>query len=108
MTEYIEFETADGTKVLIEVATPKHGIAKAGVKDVIRKATAKLEDALGSVKKSFMAVQAQFKEMKADETELTASIKLTSEGNFAIGKVGGEGTLEIKLKWNKNNAPKTV
>ena len=55
---------------------------------------------MDGVYKSFMAIRSKFKDLKVRETEVTASIKLTSEGNFIIGKVGGEATLEIKLKWS--------
>jgi hypothetical protein len=109
MSTFIEYELADGTKVLVEISEPKSGgITKASkdkVGNVIASASQTFEDAFAGVKKSAQILRQQLEEMKADEVEVTFGLKATGEfGNFAIGQVGAEANYTVKMKWNNKPA----
>ena len=101
MAELVEFKLEDGSTVRIQVPGPSSGVTRASGKSIVRKAGSTLESALDSVRSTFMVINSRFKDLSVNETEITASITLTSEGNLIIGKLGGEATLEVKLKWVK-------
>jgi hypothetical protein len=117
MAGYIEFETAQGQPLFIEVeehligAVP--GIEKAGLlhggRDVVGSARANFDDAVRtivgqSVDSFTRAIEALAR--KPEEVELTFALKATGEiGNFAIAKVGGEANFTIRLSWKLDTGP---
>jgi hypothetical protein len=118
MAHYIEFKTADGGTMLVEVevqeTNPPPGIVKAGIiKDTIKKtvATAELlfEDAIDRViRQNVDALTKALQNLvkKPDEVEITFGIKGTGElGNFAIGKLSAEANFDIKLTWKRDGSP---
>lgn len=108
MSHFIEYDLEDGSSILVEapedlnIDDENSGIEEVSIGGkVIIKSTKTFNDALSSVKKSFIKFNSQFQDLDVDELELTASIKMTGEASFGLGALGAEGTMQIKLKWNK-------
>ena len=104
MATFIEYQLEDGTSILVETETQQAtGVTKASrdkVGNVIAQANQKFEDAFKAVKRSALALRQQLEEARADEVEVTFSLKATGEfGNFAIGQVGGEANYTVRMKW---------
>jgi hypothetical protein len=112
LPQYIEFATADGQGLLVEVdqaeAPPTTGVAKAGLLerrsgDVVASARKSFDDAVRTVVghnvESFTGALRELRQ-SPDEVELAFALKATGEvGNFAIAKVGGEANFSIRLVW---------
>src|SRR5438128_2417508 len=116
MARYIEFPTADGGTILVEVdaeeVSPPPGVVKAGLKDIAQKAVATAqatyEEAVGRVVRETAQVLVQAAhslDKPPDEIEITFGLKVTGEvGNVAVGKATGETNYTVKLAW-KQPAP---
>jgi len=117
MTRYIQFDTADGESMLVEVAeerveTPS-GVVKAGlVGDAAQKAGEAVVHARATFEAAIMDTvrrnaESFIQKMNAlstppDEAEISFGIKATGEvGNAAIVKGGAEATYTVTLKWKK-------
>lgn len=112
MPQYIEFGTADGQALLVEVdereAVAPAGVAKAGLLDhrrgdVVASARKSFDDAVRTVVsqnvESFTVALRELAQ-SPDEVELAFALKATGEvGNFAIAKAGGEANFTIRLVW---------
>lgn len=126
MAYYVEFETEDGSTILVEVAeiqtdekSEVGGLVKAGLKDeaekkakeVIEKAEKSFEDGLEVVRYNANVFIKKLKSGLADppdEVEITFGLKATGKvGNFAIAEVGVEANYAVKLTWkHEKKAPR--
>lgn len=104
MYQLIEFESASGDKVYIEVSVPPTGgqqLAAADAAGLIGKATQSLEEALKPVPEAMKTVfdaitKSQF---APKELEVEFGLKFTADAGVVIGKIGSEASLNIKATW---------
>jgi hypothetical protein len=120
MTRYIQYSTADGGAVLVEVeaaesmeeTTSTEDLVKAGVidemekktKEVIDRAKDTFEDGLEVVRRNADAFIRKLSGLAdpPDEVEVAFGLKATGEaGNFAVAKVGMEANYTVKLVWKR-------
>jgi hypothetical protein len=117
MARYIQYQTADGGTVLVEVegeagdAVPKEGVVKAGrrvgeaVQDAVEEVQIKFEDAMEVVRRNAATIISKVKEGLVDppdEVEVTFGLKATGElGNFAVAKAGAEANYSVKMTWKR-------
>jgi hypothetical protein len=115
MAQYVEFETADGDYVLVQIEDEPTleimGPVEAGVLDMVEGGIIRAEQTLESAWKiAYQNVQAFLSQVKRlaadavaepDEIELTFGVKVTGEGNMAVAKTGAEASYEVKLVWKK-------
>ena len=112
MSRFIEYQTADGGTLLVEVegeGEPKSGVVKAGrlgdkVQDAVLEAQIRFEEAMDTVKHSAQTIIGKIKGLsdRPDEVEVTFGLKAVGElGNMAIGKVGAEANYTVKLTWKQ-------
>jgi hypothetical protein len=111
MSRYLEFKTATGERVLVEVdereLEPAAGVTKAGLRSrasgTVAAAQATFEEAVDhAIRQNVLALDAALAALpsRPTEVELTFALKATGEvGNVAIGKVGGEANLMLRLSW---------
>jgi hypothetical protein len=112
MANYIQFATADGATILIEVAeedeTYQPGVVKAGLRDKAQEAVSQagdtFEEGLEVVRRNATAFIKKVRGLSdpPDEVEVTFGLKATGEaGNFAVAKVGAEANYTVTLKWKR-------
>jgi len=113
MANYIQFISADGSKMLVEVAESEvqsqGGVQKAGLKDAIGKRIAvagtSFEDGIKHVinynAQAFIQSVSSLKIMPS-EAAIIFGLKVTGEmGNIAVGQVGGEANYTVTLTWKQ-------
>ena len=108
---YIQFETEDESRILVEIEgeeiSPKQGVVKAGLSENIDSAVAVAQTSLKKALKTVVNHNAQALIQSVtdlpqppSEIEITFGLKATGEvGNFAVAKAGGEANYTIKLVW---------
>jgi hypothetical protein len=113
MTRYIQFTTADGNTMLVEVEgeeiDPQRGVVKAGLGEKVRegvvKAQATFEGAImDAVRRNADAFIGKMDELSRppDVAEISFGLKATGEtGNIAIAKAGAEANYSVKLVWKR-------
>jgi hypothetical protein len=120
MSRYIQYPTADGGIVLVEIedaeetAIPKGGVVPASrisgqAQAAVQEVGTKFEDALGVVRRNAQAVINKVKGLSdpPDEVEVTFGLKATGElGNFAVAKAGAEANYTIKMTWKREEKSK--
>jgi hypothetical protein len=108
MTHYIEYELADGSKVMVE-AEETGGVVRASRNGEATKSKAGFREAFAGARASIREVIAEFEDLHVYEAEIKFGLKSIGEaGIFAIGKVGGEMNYEVTLKWKKGDKSATV
>ncbi len=113
MSSYVEFATASGDRVLVEVDSDEvvttAGVEKAGLRrnpavGAVASAESTFEEAVAStVSRSVDALSRAVSELSPapTEVELTFGLKATGEiGNIAIAKAGGEASFTVRLLWS--------
>lgn len=111
MTQYIQFQTEDGSSILVEVEeTHGVGIAKAGLRErageAVAQATTAFEEGLEIVRRNAAAFVKTLRGLsdQPDEIEVTFGLKATGEvGNFAVAKAGAEANYSVKLTWKRKD-----
>ena len=111
MTQYIQFATADGGTILVEIPeeeTYEAGIVKAGLGEKLQEAVVEagttFEDGLEVVERVAGAFIRKVQSLTdpPDEVEVTFGLKVTGEvGNFAVAKVGAEANYEVTFIWKR-------
>lgn len=115
MTNYIQFTSAEGGIINIEVEegeiASQRGLQKAGLREMAGKtiavAQATFEEALERV--ILYNAETFIKSVRSlsalpNEAELTFGLNATGEvGNIAIAKVSGEANYMIKLTWKRED-----
>jgi hypothetical protein len=113
MANYVQFISADGSKMLVEVAESEvqsqGGVQKAGLKDAIGKRIAvagtSFEDAIKHAiqynAQAFIQSVSSLQIMPS-EAAIIFGLKVTGEmGNIAVGQVGGEANYTVTLTWKQ-------
>jgi Trypsin-co-occurring domain 1 len=117
MANYVQFNTADGSSILVEVdleeVAPQGGVVKAGLagkvqetaENMIAVAEFTFEEAIermvGYNTQAFIKSIRTMPELPS-EVEISFGVKATGElGNLAICKVGGEANYNVKLAWKQ-------
>ncbi len=116
MARYIQYQTADGGTVLVEVddqaddLVPKGGVVQAGlvgeaVGDTIKEVGTKFEDAMDAVRQNAQTIIDKVRgglTDPPDEVEVVFGLKATGEvGNFAVAKAGVEANYSVKMTWKR-------
>ena len=113
MADYIQFTSADGNTMLVEVdeaeVSSQQGIQKAGLREIASKSVAVAQTSFENAIQHAMRYNAQVflqaitgLPVLPDEAEITFGLKITGEvGNVAVGKAGGETNYTIRLIWKR-------
>jgi hypothetical protein len=113
MTDYIQFTSADGDSLLVEVdegeISSQQGIQKAGLREMAGKSVAAAQTSFEHAIQQAMRYNAQVflqsvvsLPILPSEAEITFGLKITGEvGNVAVGKAGGETNYTIRLTWKR-------
>ena len=117
MARYIQYQTADGGTVLVEVkdraddAIPKGGVTYASrgvgeaVKDAIEEVETRFEDAMDAVRQNAQTIIDKVRgglTDPPDEVEVTFGLKAAGEfGNFAVAKASAEANYTVKMTWKR-------
>jgi hypothetical protein len=120
MAHYIEYQTADGGVVLVEVAgeapdaVAKGGIVPASrvgdaIQNTVQEVQVKFEDAIDVVQRGAQIIIDKVKGLSdpPDEIEVTFGLKAAGElGNFAIAKASAEANYTVKMTWQREKKGK--
>ena len=105
MSELVEYELADGTRVLIEVEETRAGPVTRGGRgaDVIEKADGTLEAALQRIGPVTAAAFEQLRQVAdpPDEIDIEFGVKLHADLGAIIARTGGEANFQISLRWRR-------
>jgi len=113
MADYIQFTSADGNSLLVEVdeseVSSQQGIQKAGLREMAGKSVAVAQTSFENAVQQAMRYNAQVflqsvisLPILPSEAEITFGLKITGEvGNVAVGKAGGETNYTIRLTWKR-------
>jgi hypothetical protein len=113
MADYIQFTSADGNSLLVEVdegeISSQQGIQKAGLREIAGKSVAVAQTSFEHAIQHAMRYNAQVflqsvvsLPILPSEAEITFGLKITGEvGNVAVGKAGGETNYTIRLTWKR-------
>lgn len=119
MTRYVQYTTADGGTVTIEIEdeagteASQGGVVKAGLSDKAQEAIIKVEttfeNAVDAVRRNAQAIIDKVKALSdpPEEVEVTFGLKATGDvGNLAIAKVGTEASYTVRLVWKRESKGK--
>ena len=113
MADYIQFTSADGNSLLVEVdegeISSQQGIQKAGLREMAGKSVAVAQTSFENAVQQAMRYNAQVflqsvisLPILPSEAEITFGLKITGEvGNVAVVKAGGETNYTIRLTWKR-------
>jgi hypothetical protein len=108
MAQLLEFVTATGDAVFVEVVTPAgmEPLAADG-SDIIKKANRTLESALATIRNAASALltEAGSISLPADTIELELGIKASAKAGFYLASADSEAQIKIKLVWNRTKKP---
>ncbi len=115
MADYIQFTSADGNTLLVEVdegeLSSQQGVQKAGLREMAGKTVAVAQTSFEHAIQQAMRYNAQVflqsvtsLPILPSEAEITFGLKMTGEvGNVAVGKAGGETNYTIRLTWKRES-----
>ncbi|RMF28040.1 MAG: hypothetical protein D6759_16575 [Chloroflexi bacterium] len=115
MSEYIQFPTADGGTILVEVEAEEEqteGLVKAGLGERVTEAIIQARDTFEATlmetvrrnAEAFIQVMRALSDPPA-EAAITFGLKATAEAGYsAIAKAGGEATYTVILTWRRESA----
>ena len=108
MSELVEYERADGTRVLVEVEEAHVGPVTRGGGgrglDEIVKADGTLEQALRRIGPVTVAAFDQLRQLAnpPDEIDIEFGVKLHANLGAIIARTGGEANFQIALRWRRS------
>ena len=106
MSELVEYELDDGTRVLIEVEERDTGPVTRGGRggDLVKRADGTLEQALRRIGPVTAAAFAQLRDMAEppDEIDIEFGVKLSADVGAIIARTGGEANFKISLRWRRS------
>lgn len=114
MTQYIQFPTADGGTILVEVEgeEPAQGLVKAGLGEKVQEGIVKVRDTFEATimetvrrnAEAFIRTMQTISDPPA-EAEITFGVKAAAEAGYsAIAKASGESTYTVTLTWKRERA----
>ena len=105
VSDLVEYELADGTRVLIEVEDRGSGVVTRGgrAEDLVTKADGTLEHALRRIGPVTAAAFAQLRDVAnpPDEIDIEFGVKLSADFGAIIARTGGEANFQISLRWRR-------
>ena len=102
MVRLVEFPLEDGGTVLVEVAAAAdEGPTRAGVGDVIKKASATFEQSLAVLEPVGRALVQRLRGLSPQEVSVEFGVKLTGEQGLIIARGSAEGSFTVKLTWKE-------
>ena len=112
MTQYIQFPTADGGTILVEVEAKEEkvsGLVKAGLGEKVQEAVVKVRDTFEATMMEAVRRNAEafIKTMRAlsdppAEAEISFGVNAAAEAGYAaVGKAGGESSYTVTLTWKR-------
>lgn len=107
MSELVEYELADGTRVLVEVEEARAGrpVTRGGSRlDEVVKADGTLEQALRRIGPVTVAAFDQLRQLAdpPDEIDIAFGVKLHADLGAIIARTGGEANFQIALRWRRS------
>jgi hypothetical protein len=115
MTQYIQFPTADGASILVEVDSREDavsGLVKAGLGEKVQEAVVKVRDSFEATimetvrrnAEAFIRIMDTLSEPPA-EAEVTFGVKAAAEAGYsAIAKASSDSSYTVKLTWKRGQA----
>lgn len=106
MATFVEYQLADGAKLLVEAEEPQEPglvrVSRDPLGNAVASAERTFEESLEGVRKAAESLYAQLKSLAVEEITITFGLKTAGEaGLFAIGKVSAEANFQVSLKWKK-------
>jgi len=117
MTQYIQFPTADGGTILVEVEAKEEkfeGLVKAGLGDKVQAAVVQVRDTfegtmMETVRRNaeaFVRTMHTLSDPPA-EAEITFGVNAAAEAGYsAIAKASGESSYTVTLTWKREESKK--
>jgi len=113
MTRYIQFPTADGGTILVEVEAKEEkteGLVKAGLAEKVEEAIVKVRDTFEATMMEAVRRNAEafIKTMRSlsdppAEAEISFGVNAAAEAGYsAVGKAGGESSYTVTLTWKRD------
>lgn len=103
LSELVEYELADGSRLLVEVDEASAGPVMRGGRgeDLVTKAEGTLEQALHRIGPATAAAFEQLRQVAnpPDEIEIEFGIKLSADLGAIVARTGGEANFQITLRW---------
>jgi hypothetical protein len=109
MSDFIEFETKDGSSIFIEATEEclnKNSEEKLiSINEHVSKTTRSLKEALAPVSEVISATLEALsrKDLRPNKLEVELGLKFSGDANIIISKVSGEVALKIKATWENKN-----
>jgi hypothetical protein len=103
-TVNLEFATAQGVPVVVEVEDKRGGPQRVARDGVILQAGRRLEDALEAARPTVEAVIKALDGVPADEREVEFGLKLTTEAGAVVAKTAVEGHFVLRLTWRRDSS----
>jgi hypothetical protein len=105
VSELVEYELADGTRVLVEVDEAGAGPVTRGGRreDLVTRADGTLEQALRRIGPVTAAAFEQLRQVAnpPDEIDIEFGVKLSADLGAIIARTGGEANFQISLRWRR-------
>lgn len=103
MVHLVEFALEDGGTVLVEVVSAEdEGPTRAGVGDMIKKASQTLEKSLSALEPVGRALVQRLRGLSPQEVSIEFGVKLTGEHGLIIARGAAEGSFTVKLTWRES------
>ena len=99
MVRLVEFPLEDGGTVLVEVAAADEGPTRAGVGDVIKKASETFEKSLAVLEPVGRALVQRLRGLSPQEVSIEFGVKLSGEKGLIIARGAAEASFTVKLTW---------
>ncbi|GAA3486259.1 MULTISPECIES: CU044_2847 family protein [Streptomyces] len=107
MSELMQFETADGGHVVVEIDHAPRGATLVSRRDNLLDAGRSFDGALEGIRAAAESALRTFRDgaLSPDGVELEFGVKLTGEAGAVIAKSSMEGHITVKLAWGSKVAP---
>ena len=103
MERYVEFPTADGRSVLVQVSTDFDGPVTRGGRsgEMIQRAQRTFEDAVGRIQPAVQAVIDQLGSLahRPSEVSVEFALVLHAEAGAVIAQTGANANFTVRLTW---------
>jgi hypothetical protein len=105
MKRLIEFDSADGTTVVVEMDEPEgEGMVRASRPgEIAEKARQTFEEAVARIKPAANAIVTQLRELATapDEIDVEFGIKLSVKAGAIIASTDAEANFKVAMRWKR-------
>jgi len=109
VARYISYKTGGNSNIVIEVESDPLAVGRTGAsQDLVKQATASLEEGLGVIKECAKVLFDQIEAIPRaiTDVEITFGVKVAGEvGHFIVAKASAEANFEVTLKWKLAELP---